>query len=628
MWKKSILTPLHKSESLTDPSNFRGVAVNSCMGKLFNKLLQARLENKCIKEGLINNSQGSGKRGSRTADQLMVIRFLIDKYVTLGGKKLYACFFDIRRAYDTVPRIQLFYSLLKNYHVGGNFLKILQEIYTQNEIYIKLSEGLCQPFYTTVGILQGESSSPLLFNLFINKIADIFDNTCDPVRIGNTDQNCLLWSDDLFVCSQSAEGLQCAIDKVQSFYTSIGLQPNTKKTKILIFNKAGRVLTNHCFMLAGVRLEITECYQYLGIKLRPSGSLTLAADELCSKARRSWFSISNLIYKDKRMSVDRAFQLFDSLVSSVALYGCEFWLPSVLPQKCFTSKTKLLSGWEGLKCETINQQCCRILLSVHKKTSRLAVLGELGRYPMAVKAMAQTLNYKLSLEKKPADSILGLAMAEMATMASQGIDCWLTRVNKMSSLLNIPLMRYTASSGRQILKSVKGCFDRYWLDQIKSSRIGADNEEHNKLLTYSSFKAYFGTEVYIKLVQNRNQRCDLTRLRVSAHRLGVETQRYKRPPVPRTQRYCAYCPPVTVTGGPAVRPVDDECHCLTSCVVSREDRHQLFKNIASSNSKFSQLSTENKFKYLVCPTTSSDCKFVSRFLQRHFIERGKIDTPD
>ena len=100
------------------------------------------------------------------------------------------------------------------------------------------------------------------------------------------------------------------------------------------------------------------------------------------------------------MPVSRAFQLFDSLVSSVASYGCEFWFPHVLAKKCFTNKTKLLSSWEGLKCETINQQCGRVLLSVHRKTSRLAVLGDLGRYPMAVKALAQTLNYKLCLGKK------------------------------------------------------------------------------------------------------------------------------------------------------------------------------------------------------------------------------------
>ena len=99
----------------------------------------------------------------------------------------------------------MFYTLLKDYHIGGNFLKIIQEIYSKNTVFIKLSEGLCQSFYTTAGVLQGDANSPLLFNMFVNKISGIFDQSCDPVRINHTDQNCLLWSDDLFVCSQSAE---------------------------------------------------------------------------------------------------------------------------------------------------------------------------------------------------------------------------------------------------------------------------------------------------------------------------------------------------------------------------------------------------------------------------------------
>ena len=94
-WKHNILTPLHKTGSLDDPSNFRGVAVSSCLGKLFSKLLQSRLESKCVREQLIDSSQGSGKKGSRTSDHLVVIRFLIDKYVTAGGKKLFAAFFYI-----------------------------------------------------------------------------------------------------------------------------------------------------------------------------------------------------------------------------------------------------------------------------------------------------------------------------------------------------------------------------------------------------------------------------------------------------------------------------------------------------------------------------------------------------
>ena len=164
----------------------------------------------------------------------------------------------------------------------------------------------------------------MLFNLFVNKIADVFDQSCDPVEIDQSEQSCLLWSDDLFCVSQSAEGLQNVIDKVYSFYTSLGLQLNSKKTKVIIFNKSGKVLNSHKFFLAGAPIEVAESYQYLGVRLRPSGSFTEASAELCSKARRAWFSVSNIIYKDKRIPVNRAFQLFDS---PIALYGSELWFP-------------------------------------------------------------------------------------------------------------------------------------------------------------------------------------------------------------------------------------------------------------------------------------------------------------
>ena len=102
-------------------------------------------------------------------------------------------------------------------------------MYSDNNIYVKLSEGLCTSFVSTVGVLQGETNSPLLFNLFVNKISEVFDQSCDPVLINNTNQSCLLWSDDLFVVSQSAEGLQNAINHVVVFYASLILQFNSTK---------------------------------------------------------------------------------------------------------------------------------------------------------------------------------------------------------------------------------------------------------------------------------------------------------------------------------------------------------------------------------------------------------------
>ena len=51
------------------------------------------------------------------------------------------------------------------------------------------------------------------------------------------------------------------------FYISLGLQLHSQKTKVLIFNKAGKLIKGHTFLLDGVQLEVTDSYQYLGIKI-------------------------------------------------------------------------------------------------------------------------------------------------------------------------------------------------------------------------------------------------------------------------------------------------------------------------------------------------------------------------
>ena len=81
-------------------------------------------------------------------------------------------------------------------------------------------------------------------------------------------------------------------------------------------------------------MEITDEYQYLGVKLKPFGSFSLAVQELNDKASRAWFGISNIIFKNKRMKVDWIFGLFDSpLVKPVAMYASPLWLPLIIPNK-------------------------------------------------------------------------------------------------------------------------------------------------------------------------------------------------------------------------------------------------------------------------------------------------------
>ena len=190
------------------------------------------------------------------------------------------------------------------------------------------------------------------------------------------------------------------------------------------------------FFAGGVEVEIAEQYTYLGIVFIPSGAIHKAVDILTTKCSRAWFSLSNFLYENKRMSAERFFKLLDCLVFPVGQYATELLSPLSLPMKSFQSENNLLKAWESFHLEKVNQRACRLLLSVQKKTSRLAVLGELGRYPVLIKSLIQSIMYKRSIEMNQSTSLVGKAMKEMQELNISS--SWLGRVNNITQLLGIP----------------------------------------------------------------------------------------------------------------------------------------------------------------------------------------------
>ena len=211
---------------------------------------------------------------------------------------------------------------------------------------------------TTTGVKQGCVLSPILFNLFINKLPEVFDDTCDPVLLNEEKLSILMWADDVLVPSLSAKGLQQAINKTYKFFSELDLSVNSKKTKVMIFNLRGLTLgdhPDHFFMCGNNRLEVASDYTYLGLKVKPSGTFSMAIEELYKKASRAWFAISNIIYKHKKLHIRRAFKIFDSLVAQVALYGCELWTPYSLKGGSENTSIDLLANGEGFSPERLNQ---------------------------------------------------------------------------------------------------------------------------------------------------------------------------------------------------------------------------------------------------------------------------------
>lgn len=103
----------------------------SCLGKLFIAILNNRLLQYTIYNKILSDSQLGFLAGNRTSDAHIILNNAIRKHCHKNGSKIYSCFIDFSKAFDTVPRDILFKKLLKH-GINGRFFNIIKNIYNKN----------------------------------------------------------------------------------------------------------------------------------------------------------------------------------------------------------------------------------------------------------------------------------------------------------------------------------------------------------------------------------------------------------------------------------------------------------------------------------------------------------------
>ena len=103
-WLHSLVTAIHKKGAKEDPDNYRGISLMSCLGKLFLTIINNRLTEFCLHKGILTPSQLGFVQGNRTSDPHVILHNVLQKYCHRRKKKVFGCFVDFSKAFDSVPR--------------------------------------------------------------------------------------------------------------------------------------------------------------------------------------------------------------------------------------------------------------------------------------------------------------------------------------------------------------------------------------------------------------------------------------------------------------------------------------------------------------------------------------------
>ena len=163
-WAIGLIVPIHKKGGIDDPNNYRGITLLSCFAKLFTSVLNERLKLWAELTGNSSDAQFGFKSNHSTIDAAFILKFLIDRQL-LENKNLYCAFIDLRKAFDSISRLSMWYKMIKC-GIDGKLFSLIQSLYANIKLRVKCFNSLSDLYTCDVGLLQGEIMSPFLFSLF------------------------------------------------------------------------------------------------------------------------------------------------------------------------------------------------------------------------------------------------------------------------------------------------------------------------------------------------------------------------------------------------------------------------------------------------------------------------------
>ncbi len=198
--------------------------MSSNLGKLFCSIINAQLLDFIV----LSRSQIRFLPNYRTSDHIYTLHTLIEKHVHQDKGKIYACFIDFKKAFDSIWHQGLFYKLIES-GIGGKTYDLIKSMYTESKCGIKINTKRTRYLSQERGVRQGCCLSPTLFNIYINELALSLERSAAPgLTLHDSQIRCLLYADDLVLLSPTKHGLQQNLDLLEQYCQTWALTVNLK----------------------------------------------------------------------------------------------------------------------------------------------------------------------------------------------------------------------------------------------------------------------------------------------------------------------------------------------------------------------------------------------------------------
>ena len=320
-WKPSFIIPIFKSGSRSNIENYRGIAILSAFGKLFESLVTNFLTSQ-FSNYISPNQHGFMKGRSTCTNLLEFVNFTTG--VIEDGDQVDVIYTDICKAFDRLLHSVLL-KKLNSIGVHSAMLAWIQSYLGDREQFVKVSGWISRPISVTSGVPQGSHLGPLLFILFMNDVTDAIIYS-----------KCLMFADDLKIFCRvksilDATNLQRDLDTLSSWCQSNCLTLNINKCKTFSFYRTTFPLFFN-YEIQNTPLVRVQDIKDLGIIFDKTLSFNLHIDFIVSKAYSMLGFMMRICSDFNDVSV--FYSLYFAHVRAHLEYAAVIWSPNYSVHIC------------------------------------------------------------------------------------------------------------------------------------------------------------------------------------------------------------------------------------------------------------------------------------------------------
>lgn len=150
-WKKGVICPIYKKGDKRLVKSYRGVTLVDTTYKIYAGILDERL--KAEIENKLEESQFGFRKGRRVTGAVFVINHIIDKQLSKEKVKLYACFADLRAAFNRLNREKL-EEKMRKMGISEKLTRRIKAIYEETRNVVRVKNRDTREFWTARGVKQ------------------------------------------------------------------------------------------------------------------------------------------------------------------------------------------------------------------------------------------------------------------------------------------------------------------------------------------------------------------------------------------------------------------------------------------------------------------------------------------